>query len=223
MARKLIIFGNTEIARLAYEYFRFDSEYEVAGFTVDAEYIKDDRFENLPVIPFEDVSEHFPVNEFDAFVAVGSQKLNRLRRSKYESFKAQGYTLASYVSSQAFIWHNVGIGENCFILENNTLQPFVEIGHNVTLWSGNHIGHSSIIEDHCFIASQVVISGFCKIGKNSFLGVNSAIAEGVELGEDNFIGMSAIVNKSTVPDSMIAPRATEAANISARRFCRVSE
>ncbi len=33
------------------------------------------------------------------------------------------------------------------LLEDNTIQPFVSIG-NVTLWSGNHIGHHSTIHDH---------------------------------------------------------------------------
>ena len=52
-------------------------------------------------------------------------------------------------------------GDNCFILEDNTVQPFVTIGNNVTLWSGNHIGHDSVIEDDCFISSHVVVSGTC--------------------------------------------------------------
>ena len=55
-------------------------------------------------------------------------------------------------------------GDNCFILEDNTVQPFVRIGSNVTLWSGNHIGHDSTIGDHCFISSHVVVSGHVDIG-----------------------------------------------------------
>ena len=48
------------------------------------------------------------------------------------------------------------IGENTFIFEANVVQPGVTVGDNVVLWSGNHIGHDSVIEDHCFIASHAV-------------------------------------------------------------------
>lgn len=67
------------------------------------------------------------------------------------------------------------IGENCFIFEDNTIQPFVTIGDNRVLWSGNHVGHNPTVGDHVFVTSQVVISGACTIGDNSFLGVNATI------------------------------------------------
>ena len=54
------------------------------------------------------------------------------------------------------------MGDNCFIFEDNTVQPFVTLGNNLVLWSGNHIGHHSTLRDHCFISSHVVISGFCR-------------------------------------------------------------
>lgn len=223
MAQKIVIFGTSEIARLACEYFTHDSEYDVAGFTVDRDYMQGDMFESLPLVAFDEVKTRFPPTEYMAFVAAGSQKLNRLRRDKYRAMKDMGYTCASYVSTRCFRWHNVQIGENCFILEDNTLQPFVRIGDNVTLWSGNHIGHSSVIHDHCFISSHVVISGFCTIGEASFMGVNAAVSEGSHIGADNYIGMSAIVNGHTAPDTIIAPKATEKSPIGARRFSKVRE
>ena len=88
------------------------------------------------------------------FIAMGYKRLNRLRTKFFDSAEEKGYDLISYVSSKAFIWRNVEIGKNCFIFEDNTIQPFVNIGNNVTLWSGNHIGHHSIIEKNCFISSQ---------------------------------------------------------------------
>ena len=53
------------------------------------------------------------------------------------------------------------------ILENNVIQTNVSIGNNVILWSGNHVGHRSTIEDHVHMSSHCVISGFCTI--KSFL------------------------------------------------------
>ena len=38
--KKLLIFGDRVYAEIVYEYFTFDSEYEVAAFVVDKEYIQ---------------------------------------------------------------------------------------------------------------------------------------------------------------------------------------
>ncbi len=162
MKKKLLIVGASEIARIAVEYFRHDSDYEVVGLAIDEAFSNKVGVMDLPVYDLENIQDHFPPGEYEAFVAIGSGKLNRIRAQKYDYMKSLGYRLASYVSSKAFVWHNVRVGENCFILENNTLQPFVSIGNNVTLWSGNHIGHSTKINDHVFITSHVVISGILR-------------------------------------------------------------
>jgi len=221
--KRIIIIGSGETALLAYEYFKHDSKLEVAGFTVEQAYLKETSCYDLPVVPFEEITKHFPPAEFDAFVAMSSTQLNRVRARFYNKAKELGYNLVSYVSTRAFVWHNVEIGENCFILEDNTLQPFTKVGNNVVLWSGNHIGHRTVIKDHAFIASQVVISGFCEIGEYSFVGVNATFANDVIVAPDNFIGLGAVINKNTEPDKIYTGNPGEAAKIGAKRFNKVKE
>src|SRR5204863_5261024 len=121
----------------------------------------------------------------------------------YQSGKAKGYTPASYISPRAFVWRNVQLGEHCFIFENNVVQPFVKLGNNVVLWSGNHIGHHSTIGDGCFISSHVVVSGYCEVGANSFFGVNSTLGNTVKIGPDCLIGAGACVVKDVPEDTVI--------------------
>lgn len=222
--KKLIIFGLSNISECAYEYFTHDSDYEVCAFCVDAEYMNDHKKEifGLPIVPLENVKELYPPQQYDFFVAVGAQKLNRLRTEKSQIIKGMGYKLASYISSRAFVWSNVKLGEHVFIQEDNTIQPFVEIGNNVVLWAGNHIGHATVIEDNCFITSHVVVSGHCRIGENSFIGVNAAIADTVCVGRDNFIGMGVNVTRHTQEDQMHKPAKGELAKISASKYMKVN-
>jgi sugar O-acyltransferase (sialic acid O-acetyltransferase NeuD family) len=219
--KPLVIVGNGEIASMAYEYFVHDSAYEPVGFAIGRDYISSETFEGLPLVDLAAVEAVFPPSEVTAFVAIGDGQLNRIRAHHYALMKLKGYALASYVSSRAFVWHNVQIGENCFILEGNTLQAFVVIGNNVTLWSGNHIGHRSVIEDHVFVTSQVVISGFCTVGRNSFIGVNAAVGNNVAVAEDNYIGMSASIAASTEPNLIYQGNPAEPRKLPATRFCRV--
>jgi sugar O-acyltransferase (sialic acid O-acetyltransferase NeuD family) len=195
--KQLVIFGTGDIAQIANYYFHIDSNYKVAAFTVNEAYLKETVFEGLPVVPFENLETQYPPAQFDVFVALSYAKLNKVRRDKYEEAKAKGYGLASYVSSRCSYMSQFAPGDNCFIFEDNTVQPFVKIGNNVTLWSGNHIGHHSVVHDHNFISSHVVISGHCEIKSHCFLGVNATLHNNVTIAEENIVAAGAIITKNT--------------------------
>lgn len=195
-SKKLIIVGSGEFAEIAYEYFSYDSPYEVIGFAVEKEFKKENELMGRPVIEFESIQEIYSPKEYETFVAISYIKLNRVRTRLFQECKNKGYHCASFISPHSFVWHNVQVGENVFIFENNTIQYNVKIGDNVILWSGNHVGHRTIIEDNCWLTSHDVISGFCKIGKNSFLGVNATLGDQVHLARDTVFGAGAMTVRS---------------------------
>jgi sugar O-acyltransferase (sialic acid O-acetyltransferase NeuD family) len=193
---KIVIVGDGEFAEIAFEYFTYDSNYKVVAFAVEKSYITKKELFNLPIVAFEEIERYYPPTEYKIFTAITFTKFNRVRTRLYHEAKKLGYNFVSYVSSKAFVWRNVKIGENCFIFENNTLQYHVEIGNNVIMWSGNHVGHRSIINDNCFISSHVVISGYCQIGEYCFLGVNSTLIDTIKIGENCFVAAGAVVTRS---------------------------
>lgn len=143
------------------------------------------------------------------FVAVGFSRVNKTRREIYERCKGRGYDLISYVNSKAIHWGELELGDNCFVFEANVIQPFVRIGSNVILWSGNHIGHHTHIGDHCFIASHVVISGGVTIGEETFVGVNATFRDGVTVAPRSVIGAGALIMKNTEEGGVYAVPGTE--------------
>jgi len=195
----LVIFGTGDFADIAYEYFTYDSDFEVVAFTVHQKYIESDSKYNLPVIPFEILPRTLTPSSHHFFAAVTYIRLNDFRSEITLEAKRLGYSLASYVSSRSFVWRNVSFGEHVFVFEDNTIQPFVTIGNNVIMWSGNHVGHHSKLSDNVFISSQVVVSGNCVILENSFLGVNSTISNNVTIGKRSWVGPGALINHDS-PD-----------------------
>ena len=191
--QKLVIIGDSLFAEIAYEYFTYDSEYEVVGFSVEKDYLKRDTLFNLPITQFETLEKDYAPGGHKFYAANVYTQGNRLRTRLYREAKAKGFAPASYISSRAFVWRNCQIGEHCFIFEDNTVQPFVKIGDNVVLWSGNHIGHHSVIKDHCFISSHVVISGVCQVGEYCFMGVNSTVANNITIGNNCLVGAGALI------------------------------
>ncbi|MBL9162911.1 MAG: acetyltransferase [Planctomycetaceae bacterium] len=211
----VVIFGVKDFASLAHFYLRHDSEHRVVAFTVHREFLPaEGEFEGLPIVALEDLADGYPPDKVQAFAPMSHRKMNRLREGIYNELKGRGYELISYVSSRATTFPERQIGDNCFILEDNTIQPFATIGDNVVIWSGNHIGHHSVVESHAFITSHVVISGHCRIGAYSFLGVNATLKDQISLAEGTLIGMGANITKDTEPWSLYKADATRASKIS---------
>jgi sugar O-acyltransferase (sialic acid O-acetyltransferase NeuD family) len=205
----VVIFGTGDIGQLAHFYLTHDSVHEVVAFTADAAHVATDTVLGLPVVPFEEVETRFPPGDFAMFVALSYRRLNRLRVEKYEAAKAKGYRLVSYVCSRSVTWSDLSIGDNCFIFENQTIQPYVTIGNNVTMWSGNHIGHHSVIGDHVFVTSHACVAGHVTVEPCAFLGVNCTIRDGVRIGRGSVIGAGAVIVKDTVADGVYTGTAAE--------------
>jgi sugar O-acyltransferase (sialic acid O-acetyltransferase NeuD family) len=219
--KPLVLFGAGDIAELAHFYFTADAKRTVAAFTVDGAYLKETTLRGLPVVAFEELAARFPPATHDAFVAVSYTGLNQLRKDKYLACKAAGYGVASYVSTRATVQTEHPVGENCFLLEDNTIQYGVRIGNNVTMWSGNHIGHHSVIHDHVFIASHAVVSGGVTIGERCFIGVNATLRDHITLGERCVVGAGALLLADAEPEGVYIGPATERSRVPSSRLRRI--
>lgn len=200
--KKAVIYGTGLIAEVVWYYLTHDSPYEVLGFVNDSP--SRTLLFNLPVCSTKDMERAYMPKEIEVFIAIGYSQMNELRERSMKITKKKGYKLLNYVSSNSSIFTDLDLEqkENLFILEDNTIQPFVTIGNGVFLWSGNYIGHHSQIKDYNFISSHVVISGSCVIESHSFLGVNSTIIDGITIGSKSLIGARALIKKNTEPESV---------------------
>jgi sugar O-acyltransferase (sialic acid O-acetyltransferase NeuD family) len=202
---KIVVYGAADMARLAHWYISHDSAHEVVAFTVDRAYRTSDSYLDLPVVDFEIVAQKFPPADYQMFVAIGYSQINAGRARAYAAAKAAGYELASYVSSRSTYLSEHAPGENAFILEHCTVQPFVSIGCNVTLWSGSTVAHDSHVGNHCFLASQVAISGFVHVGERCFFGANSTVRDHVRIADRSLIGAGCVIAADTAPDHAYVP------------------
>ena len=198
----IVIFGAGQIAEVAKVYMDAHSDDRIVGFTVDAQYAKVDRFHGLPVVPWENLEEFFPPDQVCLLGPLSYRRVNEFRRARYLEGKRRNYRFASFIHPNSHVYSKE-IGENCFMLEANVIQPFVKIGNNVMLWSNNHIGHHSTIGDHCFLAGRVGIAGDVHIGEGCFLGGKVGISGGLTIGDDCFLSFGVIVTKDLASGSVV--------------------
>lgn len=215
---KVVIFGTGRGAGVAHRYLSLDSDHDVRAFAVERQFLKDAEFRGLSVVEFEKVEDLYPPEEYWFFVPLGSQNLNKVRAEKYQACKDRGYRLISYVSSTIKFAEHIEIGENCMILENNSINFDVKIGNNVTIWSGNQIGDRTVIGDHCWITSEVCLAGDVTIKPFTFVGINASISNEVVIAEENFIGANALITKSTSPKDVYLVSPTPRAAFASDKF-----
>ena len=200
---KIIIYGNSDFAELMYYYFTTDSMYEVVGFCVDKTYIKNDKFLNIPLVPFEIVDEVFPPNEYKMFVAVGYKNM-RLRKKLYKKTVDKGYDHVNYISSKAINDDSNIIGKNNAILHNVVLEPFCKIGNNNVINTNVIICHHAEIMNDCFIAAKTLVGGFTIIKNNCFLGFSSTILQKLVIEDETLVAASSVVNRNSFKYDFLA-------------------
>jgi sugar O-acyltransferase (sialic acid O-acetyltransferase NeuD family) len=218
---KVVLFGTGRGADVAYRFLTRDSEHEICGFTVDREHIDRKTYYDLPVVAFEDIEKHFSPDEYRMLVLLGYQRMNALRANKYLEARKKGFSFINYVNSHFYRAEELDIGENCFILDNQSISLDVKIGNNVVMWSSNHIGDLSVIEDHVWLASHVTIAAGVVVRPYCFLGIGATIGNKVTVGKGTFVGANALVASDTAENSVCLANESEHIDIDSASFLRV--
>ncbi len=193
--RKLIIIGDSVFAQLAYEFFTYDSRYEVVAFAVERDYLKRDSLGSLPVVAFEDLERFYPPANYSFFAAIVFTSFNQLRTRLYLEAKTRGYRPASYVGSKAQVHPTAALGEHCFVCEATVVHPSAVVGSNVVLWSGTLVGNHAVIGNNCFTLPHAVIGEFAQIGENCIIGPNASVGANVGVGNDCWVEAAQLVTE----------------------------
>ena len=192
--KNLIIFGNSIFAELAIYYFSKFSDYKICFISSDKKYIKKKYFNGIPQIPFEKAIKK-DNKEYQVYIAIGYSKMNKLREDFYKKFKLKGFKMANFIHPKASNFSKK-IGDNNFIMENVSLNPFTKIGNNNIFWSGNIIGHHCNIGSNNFFSGNSTISGKCKVKNNNFFGVNTSTRDEIIVGNECFVDANQHIAKN---------------------------
>jgi len=220
--KKIILFGSGKIAEVLLYYF--DEIYPgiVIASTVDNKYLPSSQyFKHLPCVPFDNIEAIFPPSQFDMFIALGYQDMNKLRESKCTQARLKGYKLVSLIHPNSCLPTNCKFGDNSFVMDRVNIHPFVSIGSNTFIWSGSMVGHHTKIGNNCWITSSANISGNVLIDDNCFIAVNSTITNSIKVGKSNFIGSNTLINSNTENDAVYVQKQTGKYRLNSSQFVKL--
>jgi sugar O-acyltransferase (sialic acid O-acetyltransferase NeuD family) len=205
MERTLILFGNSSFARLMKWYIENDDSRKIAAVTVDKNYIENNEFEGLPVIPFEELEKMYQPDEIEILIAVGYSKMNDVRKKVFQSCREKGFQVASYIHSSAKISGNVQMGEGNIILEDTLIQPFAVIGDGNLIWQKVSIAHDCMVGNFNTICAMTSICGRVNLKNNCFIGSNATIQDHITIEDYTLAGAGVYVNSDTLKYGVYVP------------------
>lgn len=197
MDKNIIIFGTTEIAAWIIRAIQSENNASVIAVTVEKQYVNQCEFEGYPIIPFEDLDNHFDMSKYQLLLAIGYNQMNNVRQRIYTLCKNRKYKIYTYVSNRANVDCIKNIGEGCIVMPGTFIGPHVKLGICNIVNVGACISHSIILGDFNFIAGNVVFGGNVLMENNCFVGINATIINNLHIAQYTFIGAAALINKNT--------------------------
>ncbi|ASO27841.1 UDP-3-O-(3-hydroxymyristoyl)glucosamine N-acyltransferase [Vibrio anguillarum] len=115
-------------------------------------------------------------------------------------FQGFGFGRLNSVGYQFIHTGGAYIGRNTKISNNVTVVAgtfkATNVGENVLVDDHVHIAHNCQIGANSTLTASTTLSGSVTIGKGDWLGPNSSVINGAELGDEVFVGIGACVTKS---------------------------
>lgn len=218
--KQIVVFGTGDISYALSYYVQSWGEYEISGYAVDADYLGDGLFLDKPVVTTNEMVTKYPPEQYGAFVAIGYQDNNSLRREKVAEVEASGYRLVNIVNPQAPT--DLIVGKNCFVASGELIQPGVTLHNDVFIWSGALIGHHSELLSHSWVSGGAAIGGNASIGECTFVGIGATIGHRASTGKSCIIGAGAIMTKAVDDGAVLIARDTEVYRMNSEQFLRFS-
>ncbi|WP_310993556.1 hypothetical protein [Aequorivita marina] len=203
---KVVIYGTGHHAEvIAYEMKAYNL-HDVVAFTVKEEYLDKTELNGLPVVPYEELKEVYPPDQFKMFIAIGPQHVNRSRENMFNDAKKRGYSLVNCICPTPYKSEDLIVGENVYLDYASQISRFVEIGNNVIIIA-SQIGHHCKINDNAFVSGSIM-AGNINLEKNVFIGLGSTIGPNITLGKHTVVGLGCVISKNTAPASVYSNQST---------------
>lgn len=193
--KKVLVYGAGAYAKVFYNEVKRTKTLEIAAFIVDKDYMNEKKvLFDLPVISFDDCVYWYPPSEYEMIVLCGYTRM-RSRKEMFDKAKNKGYSLANYVSPDAYLENNIVMGENNIIFSNAFIGYGGSMGDGNIIRQNVYLGHNFKIGDHNIISSGVTIGGNLKMKDLSFIALGVTIVDSGCLGNECLVGAGSVVVK----------------------------
>lgn len=190
---KYVIVGNSNYAKMLYEYIADNEKNCICAFTAEKEYIDSTQIYGLDVISLENIVEYYPPGEVKLLLGVGYTQMNDVKEKLYRKYKLKGYQFATYIHPSAVVPREMDMGEGNIIFEGTIIQKGCEIGCGNVFFARTLIAHDCKVGNFNSF-SCASIAGNVTVKNKCFIGMGAVIGENITIENQVFIGANAYIN-----------------------------
>jgi len=112
-------------------------------------------------------------------------------------------SLATLVSSNAYISPSAKLGNGCLVQQGTKIMSEVRIGMACKVNVNVTVHHDTVIADFCTLAPESLLLGKIKVEERVFIGAGAIILPKVHIGKNSIIGAGAVVVKDVPANSTV--------------------
>jgi len=125
--------------------------------------------------------------------------------SAIDTFYSWHFDCVTFVHSKASQNSGARLAAGCVVLQNSSLQPLSDVGRGCLIMNDCYIGHHSTLESNVMIDSYAKVCSQVRIGKNTSIGQEAIIRDGISIGANCRIAPGAVITKSTNESTCYGP------------------
>ncbi|TMV47506.1 hypothetical protein FE783_21125 [Paenibacillus mesophilus] len=183
------------IAQLIKDINHSTDTWELLGFMDDDVKLAGKAINGYPVLGKLELLGEQRYRDVHTISAIGNSegRIHIIRKARGINPSMRTPTL---VHPTAVVGDETSIGEGTAISAYTVIEADNRIGEHVLVHFGSTIGHDCEIEDFSTILPGANVSGRVRLRIGSYLGTNSSVLPGVEVGPYSVVGAGAVVVRS---------------------------
>jgi sugar O-acyltransferase (sialic acid O-acetyltransferase NeuD family) len=134
-------------------------------------------------------------DDFDFFVAIGSNATRERIQEKLESGAASVVTL---IHPDAVIGTGVKISAGVCVMAGVVINSSTSIGKGCIINTCSSLDHDNVIEDYVHISPGVNLAGRVRVMRNSWIGIGAVVSNNISICSNCIVGAGAVVIKDII-------------------------
>ncbi|WP_226595713.1 acetyltransferase [Marinobacter nauticus] len=124
---------------------------------------------------------------------------NRIRAEKHLLLSSAGANLVSIVHPSAIVSRHASIGSGTVVFANAVVNSFALVGAGVILNTGAVVEHDCVVGDFAHVSPNAALAGGVTLGQEVWVGACASIKQLTSIGRGSIVGMGAVVTKEVEP------------------------